>query len=89
MAIFVFFINPDGPHPGQIKKNPCKGEIIFFSGFMTKKGQKRHVTGQHGSYVFLFHFVPFYIPDIVYLGGFMGKISVQNVKFSAFFYTTR
>ena len=41
-----FFTNPDGPHPGQIKKK--NGPNNFFSGFGAKKGQKRHVAEQHG-----------------------------------------
>ena len=48
-----FFINPDGPHPLQIKKKPLQGpKKNFVSGFMAKKGQKRHAAGQHGELVF-------------------------------------
>ena len=84
---FVFCINPDGPHPGQNKKkNPCIVQI-FFLGFRAKKGQKRHVARQRGSYIFCdspnafyFHFIPFDIRNLFYLGGFTAKMSPQKVK---------
>ena len=84
MAIFVFFINPDGPHPGQIKKKPLHGRNNFFSGFRAKKGQKR-VAGQHGQLRFFvtpkhFFFISIHLISIWYLGGFTDKISAQNVK---------
>ena len=66
----VYFINADGFHPAQIKKKPLHGPNNIFSCFRAKKGQKRHVDGQHGELRFfvtpqmLFFFIWFHFLSV-------------------------